>query len=78
MCDRLLYALTLEAQKRVKASPLPKDTPPCEVVSLFVWKIKWRILPVGEVHDQPPPWQAATGGTCHGQEYQGRSASAGA
>ena len=25
-----------------------------------------------------PPWQAATGGTRHGQEYQGSSASAGA
>ena len=23
------------------------------VASPFVWKKKWRILPVGEVHDQP-------------------------
>ena len=47
------------------------------VASLFVWKKKWRILPVGEVHDQPAAWQAATGGTRHGQQYQGRCASAG-
>jgi hypothetical protein len=47
------------------------------VASVFVWKKKWRILPVGEVHDQPAAWQAATGGTRHGQQYQGRCASAG-
>jgi hypothetical protein len=45
-------------------------------VPIQVENEKWRILPVGEEHDQPAALQAATGGTRHGEEYQqvGRSA----
>jgi hypothetical protein len=30
---------------------------PGMAASRFVWKKKWRILPVGEVHDQRAAWQ---------------------
>jgi hypothetical protein len=45
--------------------------PVAEVVSPVVWKFGWRILPVGEVHDQPAalagghrrnaPWRSVSG-----------------
>jgi hypothetical protein len=37
----------------VRRSSVFTDAARRGVASLFVWKKKWRILPVGEVHDQP-------------------------